>query len=70
MDTQTAKKLYKASIDVKMLGFEDIFVTGILAKKINIRPIGNYRFRLDMIRKGNTRRAIKNNGKERHKRVH
>ena len=34
MDTQTAKKLYKASIDVKMLGFKDVFVTGILGKKI------------------------------------
>ena len=37
MDAGTAGKLYKASWDQPILGFEDVFITGILAKKAGVQ---------------------------------
>ena len=65
MDAKTAKNLYKASNDVQMLALEDLYVTGILARKINIKPVGNNQFWLG-IRKSMYETRIKRNGKGRY----
>ena len=37
MDRNTASKLYKASLDTPIFHLEDIYITGILSSKVNIR---------------------------------
>lgn len=44
MGRSTAAALYNASLDTPLFHLEDIFVTGILASKVHIRPIDNIGF--------------------------
>ena len=39
MSRSTARELYTASLDTPLFHLEDIFITGILASKVNIRWI-------------------------------
>lgn len=47
MNAATAKRLYSASLDLQVLAYEDIFVTGILAKRAGIRPTDHPGFRIN-----------------------
>ncbi|KAJ3653609.1 hypothetical protein Zmor_012850 [Zophobas morio] len=38
MSLQVAKKLYKAALELPLFHLEDVFLTGICAKKVGIRP--------------------------------
>ena len=44
MHRTTISKLYKASLDTPIFHLEDIYITGVLSRKVQIRPVDNIGF--------------------------
>lgn len=58
MDIATADIIYRTAFDMQALAFEDLFLTGIVAKKANIKPMHNSDFYTSS-KKSTTRKKLK-----------